>query len=601
MGSVTPLKYPHPAARREAGWGDGRQKVLAKRTVGFKWVIIVIFFSIGALISTAAGISWYRNEKDLRVAELIKLAKMSLKPIVMVSERSIAARNYYILDNQDYLQLFRLVPSLEFFRIEGTSDADEPFEFSYCPKQNVGSYSKYPKLYKILPEDSSARREKKETLNRKIMEDVETYDKQIAVFKRPPELDESDIYFDGEDNHLYLSVNTNNKNGGGIWAMFDASDLSQVGSRVLKKVSFALMIAIVPMIALAIVIGRLIAGPLGRLVHQLVHQVEHLDFSKSLAVLSRFAEINQAVEAMNLFIEKLRNMIKDIASNADTLSTASSSLSDLSHQMTTRTDEMSVRSNAVATAAEEMSSNMTSVADATEQASKNVHIVATAAEQMTSSINDVAKNSEKARAVTGEAVSQARRASDRVDELGRAAEEIGKVTETINEISEQTNLLALNATIEAARAGEAGKGFAVVANEIKELARQTASATEEIKKEIEGIQASTADTVREIGQISQVINEVNEIVSSIAGAVEEQSVTTKEIANSVAQASTGIQEVNERVAQSSSVAGEIAKDIAEANQSAGELSNSSSQVSLSAQDLSRLAEQLKEMVGRFKV
>ena len=572
-----------------------------KRTFGFKRVIIVIFFSIGALICTAAGVSWYKNERDLRVSELIKLAQMSLKPVVMVAERSISALNYYILDNEDYVRLFHLVPALKFFRIEGKSDADEPFEFSYCPTKKVGGYSKYPKLYKVLPDDFSERRAKKKARNRQIVEKVKAYQKQIAEFNRPSELDETDIYFDSKENHLYLGVSTNNKNGGEIWAVFDASDLSQVKSSVLKKVLFAVIIAILPLIALAIVIGRLIAGPLGRLVHQLVHQVEDLDLSKSIAVSSRFTEITEAVEATNLLIEKLQAMINDIAGNAETLNTSSWNLSDLSSEMSTRTHEMSDKSNSLAAAAEKMSSNMTSVAAATEEASNNVSAVTTAAEQMADSVNEVAQNSEKARSVTSEAVSQAKSASDRVHELGRAAEEIGKVTETINEISEQTNLLALNATIEAARAGETGKGFAVVANEIKELARQTAAATEEIKEEIEGIQASTADTVTEIGQISQVINVVNEIVSTIAGAVEEQSVTTKEIANNVAHASHGIQEVNERVAQSSTVAQEIATDISDVNQSAGDMSNSSSRVDQSAQDLSKLAEQLKEMVGRFKV
>jgi methyl-accepting chemotaxis protein len=581
--------------------GMGDRKMPIKRTVGFKWVIIAIFFSIGALICTGAGIYWYKNEKGLRISELIKLAQMSLKPIVMVAESSISALNYYIIDNEDYIRLFHLVPTLKFFRIEGKSDAGEPFEFSYCPTKRAGSYSKYPKLYAVSPDDSSARRAKKEARNRQIMEEVQVYQQQVAQFNRPPELDETDIYFDSKDNQLYVSVGTNNKNGGDVWAVFDASDLSQVKSGVLKKVLFALVVALVPLIALAVVIGRLIAGPLDRLVHQLVHQVEGLDFSKSLVVDSRFTEISQAVAAMNLFIEKLQNLIKDISCNAETLSTSSSELSNLSGQMITRTDEMSGKSTAVAAASEEMSANMTSIAAATEEASRNMNIVATGAEQMTGSINEVAQNSEKARTVTSEAVSQAKSTSDRVDELGKAAEEIGKVTETINEISEQTNLLALNATIEAARAGGAGKGFAVVANEIKELARQTAQATEEIRKEIEGIQTTTAGTVTEIGEISQVINDVNEIVSTIAVAVEEQSVTTKEIANNVAQAAQGIQEVNERVAQSSTVASEIAKDIAETNQSVGDMSSSSSQVNLNAESLSKLAEQLKEMVGKFKV
>jgi methyl-accepting chemotaxis protein len=312
-------------------------------------------------------------------------------------------------------------------------------------------------------------------------------------------------------------------------------------------------------------------------------------------------ELSHICTRMNLVAEDLRKMIKDIVTNGETLATSAAELSAISEQMSTGADQTSGKSNTVATAAEEMSSNMNAVAAATEQAATNVGMVATAAEEMTATINEIAQNSEKARAITAEAVSKSKNASDKVDELGTAAQEIGKVTETITEISEQTNLLALNATIEAARAGEAGKGFAVVANEIKELAKQTAEATVEIKNRVGSIQHSTEETVSEIGQISAVVNDVNEIVSTIATAVEEQSVTTKEIAGNVTQASQGIQEVTENVAQSSTVAGEIARDIADVNQASGEISNSSSQVNLSAEELAKLAGQLKEMVARFKV
>ncbi len=312
-------------------------------------------------------------------------------------------------------------------------------------------------------------------------------------------------------------------------------------------------------------------------------------------------EVGELSHWFNIFMEKLNSIIKEISANADTLTMASGDLSSLSSQMSDGADSMSAKSNTVASAAEEMSANINSVAAAMEQASTNMSLVATSADEMTSTINEIAQNSEKGRAITGEAVAQANDATKKIDELGKGAQEIGKVTETITEISEQTNLLALNATIEAARAGEAGKGFAVVANEIKELARQTAEATQDIKDRIAGIQATTSGAVTQVEEISRVINDVNEIVSTIATAVEEQSATTKEIAGNVSQASQGIQEVSQNVAQSSTVSQEIAKDIAEMNQSSNEMSNSSSQVDMSAQELSSLAAQLKEMVGKFKV
>jgi len=324
------------------------------------------------------------------------------------------------------------------------------------------------------------------------------------------------------------------------------------------------------------------------------------DLTVRLAVTSE-DEVGELSKWFNIFMEKLMAIIKEIGINADTLTNSSKDLSGLSGNMSDGADNMSSKSNTVASAAEEMSTNISSIAAAMEQASTNMSLVAAAAEQMTATINEIARNSENARSITGSAVSKANDATQKIDELGNGAKEIGKVTETITEISEQTNLLALNATIEAARAGEAGKGFAVVANEIKELARQTAEATQDIKDRINKIQASTSGAVTQVEGISKVIHDVNDIVTTIATAVEEQSVTTKEIATNVSQASGGIQEVSENIAQLSTVASEIARDISDVNQASNDMSNSSSHVDLRSQELSKLALQLKDMVGKFKL
>lgn len=312
-------------------------------------------------------------------------------------------------------------------------------------------------------------------------------------------------------------------------------------------------------------------------------------------------EIGELSNWFNTFMGKLHAMIKDITKGVETLSSSSTELSAISQQMSASAEQTSGKSSAVATAAEEMSANMGSVSAAMEQSSSNTSMVASAAEEMTATINEIAKNAEKARTIADQAVTQTKDAGMRMNALGEAAHSIGKVTETITEISDQTNLLALNATIEAARAGEAGKGFAVVANEIKALAKQTAEATLDIRQQIEGIQNSTGGTIEAINQIGKVIDTVNEIVSAIAAAVEEQSVSTKEIAENISQISSGIGEVNVNVSQSSSVTGEITQSISEVNHAAGEMASSSSQVRLSAAELSKLAEQLNEMVGRFKI
>ncbi|MCP4116064.1 MAG: methyl-accepting chemotaxis protein [Desulfobacteraceae bacterium] len=324
------------------------------------------------------------------------------------------------------------------------------------------------------------------------------------------------------------------------------------------------------------------------------------DLTKRIRIKNK-DEVGELSDWFNQFIDKLQKIIGDIAGNATTLDHSSSALSGLSEEMSMGADTMAEKTNMVATAAEEMSSGMSSVAAASEEASTNVNLVAAATEEMTSTINEIAQNSEKARSVTMEMVSQAQTMSSKINELGSAALDIGNVTETITQISEQTNLLALNATIEAARAGEAGKGFAVVANEIKELAGQTAAATQEIKGKIDGIQGSTQETVVEIEKISNVIDSVNDIVATIATAVEEQSVTTKDISENLQQASIGIQEVNENVVQTSGVAGEISGDIADVSTTVTGVAQNSASVRTNSEELSALAEELNKLVGTFKI
>jgi methyl-accepting chemotaxis protein len=161
--------------------------------------------------------------------------------------------------------------------------------------------------------------------------------------------------------------------------------------------------------------------------------------------------------------------------------------------------------------------------------------------------------------------------------------------------------LALNATIEAARAGSAGKGFAVVANEIKELAQQTASATEDIKTRIAGVQSSTAGSIAEIGKISQVIREVSDIVGAIAAAIEEQATVTKDIARNIGEATSGVRDANSRVAESSQVTQSIAHEIAGVDQATRTMADGSENVRASATDLSKLAEALQTTVAKFQL
>jgi methyl-accepting chemotaxis protein len=364
---------------------------------------------------------------------------------------------------------------------------------------------------------------------------------------------------------------------------------------------------ILALLAASVISGMLLSLLIGRMIVRVLNksvvfasQMAHGDFSGSLAV-DQKDELGELASSLNTMSEKLSLTVGRMSNEVIGLSSASNELIVISQDLSEGVQEVADRAVNVSASTEEMSTNMNSVAAASEQASTNVHVVATSSEEVSSSIDQVAEKTRTARNISHNAVALADSSSEKVNALGNAAEEINKVTQTITEISEQTNLLALNATIEAARAGEAGKGFAVVANEIKELARQTAGATGEIRQKIESIQSSTDQTVTEIRQITDVIREVDEIVAEIALAVEEQSKITADISENVMQAAQGIGEVNENVAQCSGVAGEVAKDISDVSITARDLAENSRNVERSAGDLAHIAGALKDMMMQFKV
>jgi methyl-accepting chemotaxis protein len=299
---------------------------------------------------------------------------------------------------------------------------------------------------------------------------------------------------------------------------------------------------------------------------------------------------------MQTMTDSLRRLVGDISGGVQTLGTSATQLSAVSAQTASGVSSMSEKAHGVAAAAEEASASTMSVASGMEESSASLASVASATEEMSATVGDIAANTARARATSKAVI-----ISEQMQKLGKAAQEIGQVTETITNISAQTNLLALNATIEAARAGAAGKGFAVVANEIKELAKQTAEATEDIKARIAGVQNSAGLAITDINEITAVIKEVGGIVSSIAAAIEEQAAVTRDVAGNIAQASAGVRDANTHIAQTSEVSKSIARDIAGVNGDVADIRRGGEQVQISAVELSHLADQLKTQVSQFRM
>ncbi len=357
----------------------------------------------------------------------------------------------------------------------------------------------------------------------------------------------------------------------------------------------------------ALIFGSILAFVLTKIISKPILETANFadtmangDFSETLTV-NQQDEIGRMADSLNAMTKNLAAMLKDIIDGIATLSQSSKELEGIATEMSTGSQDTSQKSQTVAAAAEEMSTNMTSVAAAMEQASSNTSLVASATEEMTTTVNKIAENADRARDISSQAVDQSGQATEKMADLGDAASRIGRVTETITEISEQTNLLALNATIEAARAGEAGKGFAVVANEIKELARQTADATIDIKNQIDTMQNTTSSAVSDINKVSEIIGEISEVINVIGTSVDEQASVTDEMAANIVQSSEGITEVNENVAQSTVAVSEISNEISEVNSAASGMAKSSFLVEESAESLSTLAKQLQQMVAKFKV
>ncbi|WP_414571811.1 methyl-accepting chemotaxis protein [Nostoc sp. CCY 9925] len=287
---------------------------------------------------------------------------------------------------------------------------------------------------------------------------------------------------------------------------------------------------------------------------------------------SNAGEFKQLTNNANQMITSLKSSIKQMTEVATAVASSSEELTAVSQEMTQN--------------AEQTAEQATLASASAEQVSQNTNTVAIAVEEMNASIREIAKTVTEGSKVTIEAVKTAEHTNQTINKLAQSSIQIGKVIKVITAIAGQTNLLALNATIEAARAGDAGRGFAVVANEVKELAKQTANATEDISQRIEAIQTDTNDAVAAITQITGIINQINDLQNTIASAIEEQTATTNEISRNIAEAAKGTSD--------------IAKNIRIVALNTQTTTTGTSNTLEAATELSRMAVDLHKVVNQFK-
>ncbi|WP_298459047.1 methyl-accepting chemotaxis protein [uncultured Cellulomonas sp.] len=323
-------------------------------------------------------------------------------------------------------------------------------------------------------------------------------------------------------------------------------------------------------IGVGLVVSRAIVRGLDR-VRATVTALESGDLTVPVGLTTR-DEVGTMGAALDNALTTLRGVVSTIDASSDSLAGAST--------------QMSATAVQIASGAEETAAQAGVVSAAAEQVSRNTQTVAAGTEEMGASIREIAHNASEAARIAAQAVTAAEETTATVSRLGESSRQIGDVVKAITSIAEQTNLLALNATIEAARAGEAGKGFAVVAGEVKELAQETARATEDIARRVQAIQGDTAGAVDAIGNISHIVASINDFQATIAAAVEEQTATTNEMTRNVSEAAAG--------------SGEIAVNISGVADAAALTTQGAAESQQAVSELARMSADLKTLVGTFR-
>jgi methyl-accepting chemotaxis protein len=565
---------------------------------------LLLILSIASLL----GVNRYMDQREQLLAGLRVQALTAARPIAVLGELSTAGANYANLETDDARALYDADPQLLAFEIDGRSTSGEAFGIVFDRKRKKVIRTHFPQGMEQGLEEKLAKAEQRlaelsatDEARPKILALRDRFRGEIErIHADQTALNEfrSRIDFSGHglaDNGLYRVQVPLSNDIGTLSLMFDASagvqDLRSAILRVTLITALALAVSAAAMTGLA----HRVVRPLKSLV-EATAAISRGNLDYHVPGLERSDEIGQMAAALEVFKQnavargrlEAQQKAAELRAAAEKRAFANefeAAVGGVIETVSSASTELEAAAHTLTKTAETTQQLSTVAATASEEASANVQSVASATEEMTASISEIGRQVQEATRIANEAVTQARGTDARINELSKSANRIGDIVKLITSVAEQTNLLALNATIEAARAGDAGKGFAVVAQEVKALAAQTATATEEISSQITGMQTATQDSVKAINQISGTIWRISEISSAIAAAVQKQGAATEEISRNVGAAAKGTTQV--------------AMNITDVNRGASETGSACTQVLSSAQSLSEESNRLKLEVQKF--
>lgn len=389
------------------------------------------------------------------------------------------------------------------------------------------------------------------------------------------------------------------------WSLVLAIPLGELSEQLylyLRSVGIiAILVLITSFFLFTAFSNRLIVKPISEIGSRLAAIAEGGGDLRTRLNIQSEDEIGRLALSFNRFVDKLQSVVKNIADSTKTLSSSSVKLSSTSGEIDKNSGTMRTESANVASASGKVSNEINTISSASREMSTAINGVAAAIEQMSTSLNEIASSCQKESIMTDQATRQAEAIRNQMSHLRECAQDINKIMTVIDQIASQTNLLALNATIEAASAGESGKGFAVVAGEVKDLARQTATATSEIEGKVIAVQESVQAALKSIEVIASIISDINHASQSIAASVEEQSAAVNEVAKNIGHANSTAGGIAEGVSRSAEAIGNVAGGIRQVNLSVEQTAKGVSDLNNYAMNLSKMSTDLQNIVSLFKI